>query len=100
MRIIKQIKDLPISICLSPLLRSISNSQARVAAKCQEAYQAIEATIEQSKVLHIDKTSHYNSGELGWCWICTSPKASLLKRTPSSSRKVLESSGLHPNAQR
>lgn len=76
-------------------LGTISNSEARVAAKCQEAYQAIEKTVRESKVLHIDETGHYNSGKLGWCWIFTSPIASLLKLTTSRSRKILENSGLN-----
>ncbi|MCT4697302.1 IS66 family transposase [Candidatus Cardinium sp. TP] len=77
-------------------LGSISNSEARVASKCQKAYQAIEETVKNSKMLHIDETGHYTSGKLGWCWIFTTPIASLLKLTDSRSRKVLESSGLNP----
>lgn len=88
--ILKDIFNLDISI------GSISNNEGRVASKCQEAYQAIESDIRESKVLHIDETGHYNSGKLGWCWIFTSPIASLLKLTTSRSRKVLENSGLNP----
>jgi len=89
--ILKDIFNLDIS------LGSISNSESRVASKCQEAYQVIEKTVRESKLIHIDETSHYNSGKLGWCWIFTSPMASLLKLTKSRSKKVLESSGLNRN---
>lgn len=71
-------------------------NSSRVASKCQTAYQEIEETVRQSKVLHIDETSHYNSGKLGWCWIFTSPMASLLKLTNSRGQKILENSGLNP----
>ncbi|MCT4697186.1 IS66 family transposase [Candidatus Cardinium sp. TP] len=91
--ILKDIFNLDIS------LGSISNSEARVGSKCQSAYQAIEETVKQSNLIHIDETSHFNSGKLGWCWIFTTPMASLLKLTHSRSRKVLENSGLnHQNS--
>lgn len=76
-------------------LGSISNNEARVAAKCEPAYQSIEETIRKSKLVHIDETSHYISGKLNWGWIMTNPIASLLKLTNSRSRKVLENSGLN-----
>ncbi|WP_243553103.1 IS66 family transposase, partial [Candidatus Cardinium sp. cBcalN2] len=91
--ILKDIFNLDIS------LGSISNSEARVAAKCQGAYQAIEATIRKSKLVHIDETSHFNSAKRNWAWMMTSPIASLLKLTHSRSRKVLESSALNAREQ-
>jgi hypothetical protein len=91
--ILKDIFNLDISI------GSISNTEGKVASKCQESYQSIEADIKKSQVLHIDETGHYNSGKLGWCWIFTSPMGSLLKLTESRSKKILESSGLKPGEQ-
>lgn len=77
-------------------LGSISNSETRVAVKCQSAYQAIEDTIKKSKLAHIDETSHYNGDKRNWAWIMVSPIASLLKLRHSRSRKVLENSRLNP----
>ncbi len=57
----------------------MSNSEARVAEKCQEAYEQIEQEVSTSKVLHIDETSHYNKGKLGWCWMFASNEASFIK---------------------
>ncbi|WP_342265139.1 IS66 family transposase [Cardinium endosymbiont of Philonthus spinipes] len=91
--ILKDIFNLDIS------LGSISNSEGRVASKCQSAYQSIEAAIRASQVLHIDETGHFNSGKLGWCWIFTNPMVTLLKLTKSRSKKILESSGLKPKKQ-
>ncbi|WP_445083563.1 IS66 family transposase [Candidatus Cardinium sp. cByotN1] len=91
--ILKDIFNLDIS------LGSISNSEARVASKCKAAYQEVETTIKQSKILHINETGHFNSSKLGWSWIFTSSIASLLKLTTSRSRKVLESSGLYLSQQ-
>ncbi len=91
--ILKDIFNLDISI------GSISNTEGRVATKCQAAYESIESAIRKSQVLHIDETGHYNSGKLGWGWIFTSSMASLLKLTASRSKKILESSGLKPKAQ-
>ena len=87
--ILKDIFNLDIS------LGSISNSEARVAQKCQPAYQAIEDMIKKSSLLHIDETSHYNGNKRNWAWMMVNPQASLLKFTTSRSRKVLESSGLN-----
>ncbi|GFR16431.1 transposase IS66 family protein [Trichonephila clavata] len=52
--IIKNIFNLDISV------GSVSNSEGRVAEKCQEAYEQIEQEVGKSEVLHIDETSHYN----------------------------------------
>ena len=68
---------------------SISNSENRVALKCKKTYEQIEQEISNSKVLHIDETSHYNKGKLGWCWMFTSNTASLVKLTESRGMKVL-----------
>ena len=50
-------------------LGSISNSEFRIANKCAESYEDIELALSYSKMLHIDETSHYNKGKLGWCWM-------------------------------
>lgn len=73
-------------------LGSISNNEARVAKECKEAYEDIELELSYSKILHIDETSHYNKGKLGWCWMFTSTNSSLLKLTDSRGKKVLENS--------
>lgn len=70
----------------------MSNSEARVAEKCQEAYEQIEQEISRSKVLHIDETSHYNKGKLAWCWMFASNTASFIKLTESRGMKVLQNS--------
>jgi regulator of replication initiation timing len=84
--IIKNIFNLDISV------GSVSNSEARVAEKCQEAYEQIEQEISRSKVLHIDETSHYNKGKLTWCWMFASNTASFVKLTESRGMKVLKNS--------
>lgn len=84
--ILKDVCNLDISI------GSISNSEARISAKCKEHYEKIEQQVSESKVLHIDETSHYNQGKLGWCWMFTSSIGSFLKLTNSRGKKVLESS--------
>jgi transposase len=71
---------------------SISNSEAKVSNKCRDIYQDIEGQVNNSKVVHIDETSHYRSGKLGWGWMFTSQEASLLKLTESRGKKVLEDS--------
>ncbi|UJQ21340.1 IS66 family transposase [Wolbachia endosymbiont of Delia radicum] len=82
--IINEIFNLSISV------GSISNSEHRVASKCRELYEQIEQEISRSKVLHIDETSHYNKGKLGWCWIFASNQASFVKLTESRGMKVLK----------
>ncbi|GFQ76690.1 IS66 family transposase [Trichonephila clavata] len=67
--IMKDIFNMSISI------GSVSNSEARVASKCKEAYERVEEEVRASKVLHIDETSHYNKGKLGWCWMFANNKA-------------------------
>ncbi len=84
--IIKNIFNLDISV------GSVSNSEARVAEKCQEAYEQIEQEVSKSEVLHIDETSHYNKGKLGWCWMFASNTASFIKLTESRGMKVLQNS--------
>lgn len=71
---------------------SVSNSEGRVASKCQEMYEKIEQEVSKSKILHIDETSHYNKGKLGWCWMFTSNIGSFVKLTSSRGMKVLENS--------
>lgn len=84
--IINDIFNLNISI------GSVSNSEFRVASKCQEMYEKIEQEVSKSKILHIDETSHYNKGKLGWCWMFTSNIGSFVKLTSSRGMKVLENS--------
>ncbi|WP_341790541.1 IS66 family transposase [Rickettsia endosymbiont of Polydrusus tereticollis] len=84
--ILKDIFNLDISV------GSISNSENRVSAKCKDYYYAIEQEVVKSKIIHIDETSHYNKGKLGWCWMFTSQVGSLLKLTNSRGKKVLETS--------
>lgn len=69
---------------------SISNSEHRVASKCEKTYEQIEQEMSRSKVLHIDKTSRYNKSKLGWCWIFASDQASFVKLTESRGMKVLK----------
>ncbi|GKS79645.1 hypothetical protein wHmb_05310 [Wolbachia pipientis] len=71
---------------------SISNSEHRVALKCEKTYEQIEQEISRSEVLHIDETSHYNKGKLGWCWMFASNTASFVKLTESRGMKVLQDS--------
>lgn len=73
-------------------LGSISNNEARIADKCKEAYEDIEVELSYSKLLHIDETSHYKNGNLGWCWMFTNASSSLIKLTDSRGKKVLEGS--------
>ncbi len=75
---------------------SISNSEARVAEKCKEAYEQVEQEVSKSEVLHIDETSHYNKGKLGWCWMFSSKIGSVIKLTESRGMKVLENSVFIP----
>lgn len=82
--ILKDIFNLDISV------GSISNSEARVSAKCKDHYELIEQQVSGSKVIHMDETSHYNKGKLGWCWMFTSAIGSLLKLADSRGKKVLE----------
>jgi transposase len=84
--ILKDVFNLKIS------LGSISNSEARVALKCKDRYKEIEEEVSNSKVLHIDETSHYNKGKLGWGWMFTSTNGSLLKLTDSRGKRVLQES--------
>ncbi|MFP3019759.1 MAG: transposase, partial [Wolbachia sp.] len=71
---------------------SISNSEHRVASKCEKTYEQIEQEISRSKVLHIDETSHYNKGKLAWCWMFASNTASFVRFTESRGMKVLQNS--------
>ncbi len=89
--IIKDIFNLDISV------GSVSNSEARVAEKCQEAYEQIEEEVSKSKILHIDETSHYNKGKQGWCWMFASKIGSVIKLTESRGMKVLENSKFGKN---
>jgi transposase len=70
---------------------SISNSEERVIEKCETAYNGIMSEVKKSEVLHIDETSHYNKGKLGWCWMFTSSIGSFIQLTNSRGKKVLDS---------
>lgn len=85
--ILKDLFNLEIS------LGSVSNNEARVSEQCKDSYETIELELSYSKLLHIDETSHYHKGRLGWCWLFSSPKvASLIKLADTRSKKVLEHS--------
>jgi len=84
--ILKELFGLQIS------LGTISNNEARVSKKCNEAYERVELDLSHSKLLHIDETSHYNKGKLGWCWGFFGNDASLIKLESSRGKKVLENS--------
>ena len=75
---------------------TVSNNEARVAAKCNETYEDIELDLSYSKLVHMDETSHYNKGKLGWCWGFFSEDASLIKLEKSRGTKVLENSIFGP----
>ena len=49
-----------------------------------------------SPLVHMDKTSHYNKGKLGWCWGFFSEDASLIKLEQTRGKKVLENSVFGP----
>ncbi len=71
---------------------SVSNSEYRVGSKCKKIYEQVAQEVRSSDVLHIDETSHYNRGKLGWCWIFASDQASFVKLTESRGMKVLKNS--------
>ncbi len=89
--ILKDIFNLEIS------LGTISNNEARVAKKCLESYEEIELELSYSEVLHIDETSHYNKGKMGWCWMFSSVGASMIKLVESRGMKVLANSVIGPS---
>ena len=78
---------------------SISNNEARISNKCLASYEDIELELSYSKLLHIDETSHYNKGKLGWCWLFASEFASLIKLESSRGKKVLANSVFGPDDQ-
>jgi transposase len=41
--------------------------------------------------LHIDETSHYSKGKLGWCWVFANNEASLIKLADTRGVKFLGS---------
>ena len=84
--ILKDIFNLEISI------GSIVNSEKRVTVKCKDEYEKIEQALTYSKLLHIDETSHYNKGKLGWCWMFANKEASFIKIADSRAKRVLENS--------
>lgn len=71
---------------------SISNNEGRVSLKAKEAYEEIEVELSYSSILHIDETSHYNKGKLGWCWLFSNDQASMIKLADSRGMKVLKDS--------
>lgn len=78
-------------------LGSISNREGKVSEKCKEAYEDLESTINNSNVVHIDETSHSNSGKRGWCWLFASEDATLIKLEQSRGKKVLKASPFGEN---
>lgn len=84
--ILKNIFNLQISV------GSISNNEARIATKCLPSYEDIELELSYSKLLHIDETSHYTKGDMGWCWIFANSEMTLIKLADSRGKKVLENS--------
>lgn len=84
--IMKDIFNLNISV------GSISNSEARVTLKCKEAYEEVEEEVRASEILHIDETSHYKKGKLGWCWMFANDKASFVKLADTRGMKFLKNS--------
>ncbi len=71
---------------------SVSNSEFRVASRCNEAYGQVEDEVRASKVLHIDETGHYTKGKAGWCWMFTNNEASFIKLADSRGMKFLKNS--------
>jgi transposase len=78
-------------------LGTISNNERRVSKKCKDNYENIELELSYSKMLHIDETSHYTKGKLGWCWLFSNLEFSLVKLADTRSKKVLEASVFGPN---
>ena len=77
-------------------LGSISNVEAKISGKCKASYEDLESQVCNSDIVHMDETSHYNSGKLGWCWMFTSSIASFIKLTESRGKKVLQNSVFGP----
>ena len=75
---------------------TVSNNEARITTKCNEAYEDIELALSYSPLVHMDETSHYNKGKLGWCWGFFSEDASLIKLEKTRGKKVLENSVFGP----
>lgn len=86
LNILRDMFNLPIS------LGSISNNEHRVSTKCKSEYELLESALSYSKILHIDETSHYNKGKLGWCWLFSNKLTSMIKLCESRGKKVLEES--------
>ena len=70
-------------------LGTISNTEKRVSKKCQNTYQQIKDEVTDEKILHLDETSHYNKGKLGWCWMATNNRTSFIKLADSRAMKIL-----------
>lgn len=77
-------------------LGSVSNIEEKISNKCKDAYEDLESQVCNSEIVHIDETSHYNSGKLGWCSMFTSNVASFIKLTESRGKKVLLNSVFGP----
>lgn len=74
-------------------LGGISNCEKLVSENLKENYHAIEKEVNNSTVVHMDETSHYNKGgKLGWCWLFASSSASLIRLATTRGKKVLEDS--------
>jgi transposase len=73
-------------------LGSISNMEKIVSEKVQDNYETIELELSYAEKLHMDETSHYNKGKLGWCWMFSSSMASMIKLEASRGKKVLVNS--------
>jgi len=89
-RILKDLFNLDIS------LGTISHNEGRIASVCKEEYEKIEQSLSYSKLLHIDETSHYNKGKMGWCWLFSSAEATMIKLEKTRGKKVLENSVFGP----
>jgi transposase len=78
-------------------LGTVSNTEGRISNKCIDSYEEIECALTYEKVVHIDETSSYNKGKLGWCWTFCSKNYSLFKIEKTRSKKVLEGSVFGPD---
>jgi transposase len=70
-------------------LGSISNTEERVSSKTKDNYETIELELSYAKSMHIDETSHYNKGKMGWAWLFSNLNNTLLKLTESRGKKIL-----------
>lgn len=88
--ILKDVFNLKIS------LGSVSNNEFRISEKCKDNYETIALNLSYADLLHIDETSHYNKGKMGWCWLFSSAKETMIKLAESRGKKVLTNSIFGP----